>query len=197
MSPRIRFSEAKQVFEAFKTAKRDVGASPADDEPPIAFLRRLANGPKPAQAIAFCAYLLPRREAVWWACQCVRAIEPASAEDAALAAAEQWVRAPEEEARRAALDIGAAGEPKTATVWLARAAGWSGGSVGPADRRTIPPPPYMTAKAANAAIAIAIGKSPIRSQHAWRIACAEAGVRFAEGGDARPVIAGPSSGRAR
>jgi hypothetical protein len=188
VSPRIRFTEAKQVFEAFKTAERDIGASATGEETPAAFLRRLASGPKPTQAIAFCAYLLPRREAVWWACQCVRAIDPAAAEDAALAAAERWVREPEEGSRRAALDIGASGPPKTATVWLARAAGWSGGSVGSNDRRVIPPPPYMTAKAVNAAIAIAVGKASIREQNAWRVACAEAGIRFAEGGDARPIL---------
>jgi hypothetical protein len=191
MSRRIRFTDAKQVFDAFATAAADIGATPADGEAPLDFLRRLARGTHPAQAVAFCAYLLPRREAVWWACQCVRAIEPKSPEDAAFSAAERWVMEPEEERRRAALEIGMTGGSKIAAVWLARAAGWSGGSLGPADRAPMPPPAYMTAKAANAAIEIAIAQKPLTEQNAWRLASAEAGMRFADGDDVRLIV--PSS----
>ena len=52
----------------------DIEAKPSDQSP-VAYLPRPgAAVRRPTTRIAFCAYLLPRREAVWWACQCVRAL---------------------------------------------------------------------------------------------------------------------------
>ena len=97
----LRFTTARELFEAFPTARDDIGAEPTD-EGPWAFLKTLLASPTPEDAIAFCAYLLPRREAVWWACQCVRVLAPPrdEAEQAALDTAETWVREPEESRRR-------------------------------------------------------------------------------------------------
>ena len=50
-----------------------------------------------------------------------------------LALAESWVRYPEEDERCAVLDAGMAGTAKTPGVWVALAAGWSGGSMLPPD----------------------------------------------------------------
>lgn len=69
-----------------------------------------------------------------------------------LAHAENWVRETEEETRRAALDAAMGAETKTPGVWVALAAGWSGGSMAPADTASVPPPPFLTARAVNAAI---------------------------------------------
>src|SRR5215472_14360491 len=97
----LRFAAARDVFEAFPSAHKDITTAPSD-QPPIAYLRELAKGQTPDDALAFCAYLLPRREAVWWASQCVRALlgEPTAADEAALQAAEAWVREPAEANRR-------------------------------------------------------------------------------------------------
>jgi hypothetical protein len=188
MSYRLRFTSARQIFDTFLTASDDIATQPADEEP-LAFVRKLAQSPRPIEAIAFCAYLLPRREAVWWACQCVRAIQGEQAgADVALKAAEAWVREPEEATRRAALDIGASGNRRAATTWLARAAGWSGGNIGGAGLAATPAPPHLTAKAVLAAIVLAMAKAGARSQGAWTAACADACIRFAEGGDARPRL---------
>ena len=73
MKRNIRFSTARQVFEAFATAANDIETPPTSDDP-LVFLRALLDGPTPEDAVSFCAYLLPRREAVWWACQCLRQI---------------------------------------------------------------------------------------------------------------------------
>src|SRR6184192_1446688 len=74
VNKRLRFATARQVFEAFPTASSDIEAKPSDTEP-LAFLQSLLRGPTPEDAVSFCAYLLPRREAVWWACRCIRALE--------------------------------------------------------------------------------------------------------------------------
>lgn len=184
MSSRIRFATARNVFEAFPDLRRVV-TPPSDEEPPLAYARRLLGSPRPLSAIAFLAHLLPRREAVWWARQCVGAILGPGAEDAALRAAEAWVRAPEEENRRAALAAGGAADQTLPTTWLALAAAWSGGSMCAPDVKPLAAPPAACAQAANAAIILAVTQTDPGAIRAWIEACVEAGVRFADGGDAR------------
>jgi hypothetical protein len=135
-SSRVRFATARDVCEAFTNLRR-IAPAPGDASTPLDYVRRLLVCRRPIDAIAFLAHLLPRREAVWWARQCVGAILGARAEDEALRAADAWVRAPEEERRRAALDIGAAGDQERATTWLALAVGRSGGSVSAPDQKPI------------------------------------------------------------
>lgn len=189
MSSRIRFTAARQIFDTFRSASRVISLAPADEEP-LVFARKLAQSKRPIEAIAFCAYLLPRREAVWWGCQCVRAIEGQSLNnDAALGAAEAWVREPDEATQRAALLASAPTRRLAATTLLARAAGWSGGNISRKDGRVVPAQPSMTAKAVYAAIGVAIAKAGALRQAALTAACIEAGIRFAEGGDARPRLA--------
>jgi len=125
----------------------------------------------------------------------VRAIQGGSTSaDAALEAAEAWVREPEEATQRAALGLWAAGNKRAATTWLASAAGWSGGNMAPTGQQPNFAPPHLTAKAVLAAIVLAIAKAGSQSQTAWLAACTEACIRFAEGGDARPRLA-PASAR--
>ncbi len=188
MSSRIRFATARNVFEAFPDL-RHVAPPPADESAPLDYARRLLISRRPTDAIAFLAYLLPRREAVWWARQCVGAILGRRADDAALRAAEAWVRAPEEDNRQAALAIGAAGDQANATTWLALAAAWSGGSMCAPDLKPLAAPISACAKAANAAIVLAATAGDPLAIGPWITACAEAGIRFAEGGDARPQLA--------
>jgi hypothetical protein len=195
MSSRIRFSKARDVFEAFPDLRQVVPA-PKDESGPMDYARQLLASPNRAQAIAFLSYLLPRREAVWWARQCVAAIlGPKAEHDPALQAAENWVRAPEEENRQAALAVGTAGDQHQATTWLALAAAWSGGSMCPPDAPPMPAPPsimtappWACAKAVNAAIMLSMVGEPNAINDRLK-ACAEAGIRFAEGGDARPAVA--------
>jgi hypothetical protein len=159
MSQRLRFSTAREVFEAFPAAVEDMVATPTD-RPSLEFLAGLVAGTTPEDAITFCAYLLPRREAVWWGFQCLNhRPELLTAEDRVmLAAAEAWVRRPEEEQRNAALESGLASPTKTPGAWIALAAGWSGGSMLGADEAAIAPPPYLTAKAVNAGVLSALAR---------------------------------------
>lgn len=66
--------------------------------------------------------------------------------------AENWVRQPEEQERVSALNAAMEADPKTPGVWIALAAGWSGGSMVEEEMSPVPPPPYLTAKAINAGI---------------------------------------------
>jgi len=176
----LRFVNARDVFEAFPSARRDISTAPSD-QPPIAYLRELAKGPTPDDALAFCAYLLPRREAVWWASQCVRALlrEPTAVDEAALEAAEAWVREPAEANRRRVLAAGLAAERRSASTWVALAAGWSGGPMVVSDHGGPPAPPQLTAQSAFTAIEIALGRTKDRAGEISR--CVERGVRILEG----------------
>ena len=193
MSTRVRFATAGQVLEAYPRVAAEIGLRPRE-ESPLDFARKLIAQANRFDAIVYIAFLLPRREAVWWGCQCVRALGENPADDALLAA-EAWVREPEEVQRRAALEISTAGDLGLATTWLARAAGHSGGSVAAEGAYPAPAARDATAIGVKAAIVLALVARPLATLRSWINACAEAGVRFAEGGDAK-VTPPPQSGAA-
>ncbi len=190
MSSRIRFASARDVFEAFS----DLGhaaSPPLDDSAPLDYARASLASPRPTDATVFIAYLLPRREAVWWALQCVRAMLGATAADDAFRAAEKWVRAPDEDNRRAALAAANAGDHRSPTTWLAFAAGRSGGSLSPPDQPPMPAPRSACAMAANTAVMMAACAGDPRGVVQRITACAEAGICFADGGAA--TVTGPKA----
>ena len=193
MSSRIRFATARNVYESFSDLRR-VAAPPEDDSAPLDYARALVSSPRPSDAILFMAHLLPRREAVWWAIQCVRAMLGQRAEDEALRVAEKWVRAPEEDTRRAALAAFDAGDQKAAMTWLAFAAGWSGGSVTAPDKDPLPAPPSACAMGVSTAVMLAATNGDPRGVLQRIRACAEAGVRFADGGEATVTATGDGKG---
>ncbi|HEY6733563.1 MAG TPA: hypothetical protein VI256_07165 [Roseiarcus sp.] len=73
MQSRIRFATARSVFDAFPDLSYVV-TPPADDIQPLDHARALLRAPRPSDAVLFISHLLPRREAVWWAAQCVLAL---------------------------------------------------------------------------------------------------------------------------
>jgi len=178
---RLRFSTAREIFEAFPSAADDIRAEPTN-EPPLTFMRNLAEGQTPEDALSFCAYLLPRREAVWWSCQCVRSLTPLEAGKAveALEAAEAWVRAPEDDWRRAAMSIGMAGDRNTATTWNALAAAWAGGTMTVGDQ-SVPVAPHLTAKAVRIAVLTALAQVPAGDRGARIRGWLDGAVRLAAG----------------
>jgi Family of unknown function (DUF6931) len=116
-------------------------------------------------ASKFLAHVMPKREAVWWACLCVQQSQGISAAEAnainALEAARRWVVEPDEANRLAA---GAAanatgiGLPAGCT---AMAAFWSGGSLGSPEFPAIPPPDDLTPRGVSGAVILAVvGEKP-------------------------------------
>lgn len=184
MSTRLRFNTARQVFEAFPKVTAEIDLRPSEEEPPLAFARRLLDRARGFDSIIYAACLLPKREAVWWGCQCVRALQGDQASDALLAA-EAWVRQPEEAQRRAALAIGASGDTNRPATWLALAASHSGGSITDEEAFPVQPPTDATATSLKAGIILAIVQRPMAETSGWISGCVAAAIRFAEGGDAK------------
>ncbi|WP_089175015.1 hypothetical protein [Bosea sp. AS-1] len=174
---RLRFSTAREVFETYPAAHQAV-TMPPTTEPPLTFLARLLKGPAPMEAAGFCAFLLPRRETVWWALQAVRAMQPPGTQDPGLAAAEAWVREPGDRTRFEALRQAQAGDRSRPGTFVAWAAGYSGGSM--SEGHAIPTPPDLTAKMARIAVLNAINRLPARDREGALRACVEACIRLAE-----------------
>jgi hypothetical protein len=155
---RLRFLTAAQLFEAFPTAREEISQSPTEADP-LAFLAQLRQSKTPEDAIGFCAYLLPRREAVFWGCQCLRHFGSLSVPDSEiLEVAEAWVKDPEEDTRKLAYKRGMEALARGPVAWMALGAAWSGGTMvqegeGPnSSSSNVPPAPYLTAQAVRAAI---------------------------------------------
>jgi hypothetical protein len=176
---RLRFAAAQEVFDLFPGLSEDMRAQPTSD-PPATFLRALAAGDTPEDALTFCAYALGRREAVWWGCQCARSIAqiPPGQEDHCLRAAEDWVREPEDERRLAALRLGTESDRRGATPWLALAAGWSGGNISLLEGGYVAPKPDMTAKAVRTGVLIALARVGAKDRGQRLGMCVDGGVRL-------------------
>jgi hypothetical protein len=179
----IRFVTAQDLFDAFPTAQQDVDAPPSNARS-LEYLRSLAESEEPNKAVAFCAYLLPRREAVGWGCRCVKNLLPKlpADEEPALQAAEAWVRQPEEEQRLAALELGMRSSARSPTTWLTLAAGWSGGNVLLGIEATSMAPPQQTARAVRAAVLTTISRLAPAERDKGLRACIEDGAQIAAGG---------------
>ena len=112
-------------------------------------------------AVRLLAYALSKRDAVWWACLCVRHVVGAGtlpADLAALEAAERWVIEPHEANRRAAMQAAEGLAFQTAASWAAMAAFWSNGSLAPPDAPQVTPGAYLTAQAVSGAIMLAAAR---------------------------------------
>jgi hypothetical protein len=180
---RLRFATARALYETFPVAVTKLKVAPTDASP-VAFLKKLSSDEKLDDAVTFCAFLLPRREAVWWACgsarSCLGAGVPSPADG--LDAAEAWVHEPNEQRRLIALDVGSRGGDDDALTWLARAAGWAGGTLTVDPKKPVPVPQYLTPRAARIAILLsAHGLAPAERAPRMRARIAE-GIKLAEGG---------------
>jgi len=179
----VRFATAEALFETFPELSQKIRAKPSEQSP-LEFLRSLVATGKIEDAVTFCSYLLPRREAVWWACRSARAPSGHIAEDraTALLAAEAWVKEPDDEHRQAALDVGTKGHFDDPLTWVALAAGWTGGFLVSGPRRSIPMPQHMTARATRTAILISALSVKWDQRPAYLQACVADGTRLAEEG---------------
>lgn len=188
MGSRIRFTTARQVFETFPELEERV-KPPAGDVAPRDYARELLEGDDPFSAVAFFAHVLPKREAVWWGIKCVTGLDgtKSTKDQEVLELAETWVREGDEEAR---LAVHAATEDmkgNSASLWIGRAAGWSGGSLSPNPDFRVDMPPHLTAIGVNAAMQIAIGTLGPGEREEALNSSISAGLSFADGG-VMPVV---------
>ncbi|MFN3481548.1 DUF6931 family protein [Rhabdaerophilum calidifontis] len=172
----IRFETAEAVFDAFPKLGEAIAARPGA-EAPLAFMERLGAGPEPFDAIRFAAHMLPRREAVGWLCAALRATPEIdlAAGDAAIEAAEAWLREPGETRRVTALKLAERLDPRAPATWAAFAAAWSGGNLSVGDYPGAPAPADLAAQAVTGGLAIALGRVPVAKSRAtiqaWLAAC--------------------------
>ncbi len=160
-----RFSTSLQVYQAFPALYADSTAQPSEESPPE-FAGRLAKSASPEDSISFCAYMLDRRKAVWWTCQCLRRLgSPESSDEAkAIEAAETWATEPDELRRRAALEIAMNGDTDLPGIWASFAAGSAGGAMIVDGQPGPPVPDDLTAKAARIAVLVALARAPLKER---------------------------------
>ncbi len=116
-----------------------------------------------ADAERLLSHALPKREAVWWAAQCIRATygdQLPAADRAALTVAEEWATEPTESNRRRAERAAEQTKHETAAGWAAAAAFFSGGSIAPPDMPEVPPKETLTAQAVVVAITLSAAADP-------------------------------------
>jgi hypothetical protein len=141
------------------------------DMQPRPFLDLLIDKQHYADAARFLAHSMPKREAVWWACLCIRPEKGAvvSAPGAAAQqAAEAWVADPSDEKRRAAhaaAQVVGLGAPVKLTC---EAVFFSAGSMGPAEFKEVPAPEGLSATTAANAVILAAVAEPDRMAAKYR-----------------------------
>jgi hypothetical protein len=156
--PRLRFAlsdEARPLLREGQSARQ--------------FLSALVEHGQFADAARFLAHFLPKREAVWWACQCVRLLNVSGPAEAALQAAERWAASPTDEHRRAAFPAAEAADIGTPAGCAAAAAFWSGGSLAPPNLPPVPPAEHLTpTTVANAVLLAAVVTEPEKAADKFR-----------------------------
>ncbi len=167
----IAATTAKEVCSRFKL-ETDAQGLLKDDQTPSQFLELLIEKGLYMDAIRFLAFALPSREAVGWACLCVRHAmgqDPAKITGAQLAA-EKWVSDSSEENRRAAMAAAEAEGYKTAGACLGMASFFSGGSISQPGLQPVSPPANATpAMAAGAIMLAAVAEHPEKAQENYKV----------------------------
>lgn len=139
----------------------------------LAYLNLLLANALFADAIRYLPFLLSKREAVWWGCQCVwDAVRPDPLEEArdAIASAVRWVMDPREETRKAVLE-NANAHQNLQTPWgcLVQAVAWTSGSLTPEHLPIVPPPEQAPARAIVGAVLLAaVQRDPFQRIERYR-----------------------------
>ena len=154
----------------------------------------LAGARRFSDALKIVAHALPKRESVWWACTCCRAVTDESShldEIAAIQAAEIWVREPSDKNARAAYTLAEKLGFKTPGGWAAVSAFWSSSSLSPPDQPVVPPAPYLTGVAVAGAVTLAAVIEPVAKMTDRQERFLSYGLEIAAGGDARKPDGSP------
>jgi hypothetical protein len=154
---KISAKTAKEVCGRFKPGEAAAKLL-RDDMTPGHFLGLLIENKQYLDAVRFLAYGLPKREAVGWACLCIRqtlGAETHGQVPPVLQAAENWVADPNDENRRAAMAVAEKEGFSTAAGCAALAAFLSGGSLTPPNLEAVPPAEHLTAQMVAGAVMLA------------------------------------------
>lgn len=129
---------------------------------PQALLQKLLESDLEADAVRLIAATLSKRQAVWWACLCIRHFAPPTtdADRTALGAAVRWVIDPSEPHRRAAESAGQQATLDSLAGIAAMSAFWSEGSMSPAGAAEVKPPANLSSKTVVSAVLLAATRGP-------------------------------------
>jgi hypothetical protein len=189
----VRFQRAELAAHADLSPEADALLKSARG--PEDILEGLHRSGSNRDFLAALAMMLPKRQAVWWACLSARLLGPAkgSPEAAAIQAAEAWVQAQSDETRESAALAAEALDHDGAAAWAALGAYWSGGSIGAVGAPPVPPEPHLTGVAVRAALFMTAAARP----SAWE-EMVEIGVEILAGESGREAFArsaAPGEGR--
>ena len=139
---------AQEIYARYSLEK-EVSLPPAEGELPADYAVRLMKTCSENECLVFLAYALPKRCAVWWLTQNIRAAESfkSDADAAMLELAENWVRKPTDDSRREAMKMAEVLEMASPAAWAGVAAFWSHGSMAPLNAPEVPAPDHLTGKA--------------------------------------------------
>ena len=142
---------ARWVGSAGAVAGRNAPRRPCD---------RLETAGRQNDAVRLAAHALPKREAVWWACMCARAVIVADLPGADAACARSRREpgcgsATDDAVRRAAWERRPATDFRSPEAWAAVGAFWSGGSMSPEGQPVVPPADHLTGVAVSGAVVLA------------------------------------------
>lgn len=117
------------------------------------------GGTDARDAVAALTLMLPRRQAVWWACLSTRLLSDTalSPDDiAALEVAESWVQTQATEDSEQAGELAERCDTGSPARWTAMAAHWSGPSIAPRGQQAIAPASHLAGVAARAALTLTV-----------------------------------------
>jgi hypothetical protein len=140
---------------AFLEFADEFAAPAANAKSADTFIAHLIEKKEFLSALKLRAYLLGKREAVWWGCLCIRDELDESlpnVQQEAVKASAMWVGEPDEPHRRAAEQHAAAAKYSGVGATLALSAFWSGGSIAPEGSPDVLPDERLTSQGVAAAL---------------------------------------------
>lgn len=136
MLSKVKAKTAAEICGGLEFEAEESKALLTEEISPEDYLNKLIEAELYPDAVQFLAYALPPRESTGWLCLCARQVQkpdPPQAEKEKLAAAEGWVKDPQDEPRRIAFAAAEDSGPDTPAGCACMAAFFSGGSVAPPD----------------------------------------------------------------
>lgn len=149
----IRNISADGVFAAVPGMEENVKTAPSG-QASLDFMKELAQGETPEEAISFAAYLLQPRLSVWWGHECLRSIPDLMTENDVqmLELAAGWVAEPSEDRRYHVMALTEDLKDAGPGGWVATGAAWSGGSLAPQGSEPVPAPAVLCGRAVQAGV---------------------------------------------
>lgn len=149
------------------------------------FIQKLLQVHALKDVIGVISQALPPREAVYWACLCVRDVldEKKNPDDGlAIRAAEQWLVKPNEDDRYLNLLMAEKLEYATAAAWVSNAVFWSGGSITPKGEAKVEAPEGIFGKAICGAISLASAHEDEKKMQTLQQRFIKRGINISQGG---------------